>query len=59
MYCPQKRRKILKEEMTHDEENYEQARYTPQLLLGLIQRLFMPIVKLAGFEELDMNRLAF
>lgn len=43
--------------MTHYEDNYGQARYTRQLLLGLIQRLLMPMVNLADFEGPDVNRL--
>lgn len=42
--------------MTHYEENYDQALYTSQLLLGSIQRLFMSMVSLDDFEEPDMNR---
>lgn len=57
MCIAHQKKKILNEEMIPYEENCEQARYTPQLLLGLIQRLYMSIVKLAGFEDLDMNRL--
>lgn len=48
--------KILKGEVTYCEKTYEELRYAPQLLLGLIQRLFMSMADFADFKEPGVNR---